>query len=243
MKISILTVCPDLFESFLASHEVRRAAERSGAAVETVDIRGFAEGSFRKIDDSPAGGGRGMVLRCLPVVEAIETVKSGGTSGTCTVLLSPAGKLYSQRKAAEYAKLDHLILVCGHYEGFDARIYDYADELLSVGDYILTGGELPAMTVADSVLRLLQGNLKEGGASEESFENGLLEYPQYTKPADFRGAKIPETLLSGNHEAVRKWRLKASLKETLERRPDLLAGREFTEEEAALLSELRRGSL
>ena len=239
MRISILTVCPELFGSFLQSHEVKRAAERSGAEVEVVDIREFAPGSFRHIDDSPYGGGRGMVLRCQPVADAVEAVKECGKNiSVRTVLLSPAGTVYDQKKARELAAQDHLILVCGHYEGFDARIYPLADELISVGDYILTGGELPAMAVADSVLRLLEGNLKEGGAGEESFEDGLLEYPQYTKPAEFRGQKVPEVLLSGDHEAVRKWRLKAALKETMERRPDLLEGRNFTEEEKALLREL-----
>ena len=247
MRISILTVCPELFGSFLQSHEVKRAAERSGAEVEVVDIRKFAPGSFRHIDDSPYGGGRGMVLRCQPVADAVESVKRRGTEdrkgsgrkvSVRTILLSPAGTVYDQKKARELAAQDHLILICGHYEGFDARIYSWADELVSVGDYILTGGELPAMTVADSVLRLLEGNLKEGGAGEESFENGLLEYPQYTKPAEFRGQKVPEVLLSGDHEAVRKWRLEAALKETMERRPDLLEGRKFTEEEKALLGEM-----
>ena len=239
MRISILTVCPELFGSFLQSHEVKRAAKRSGAEVEVIDIREFAPGSFRHIDDSPYGGGRGMVLRCQPVADAIEAVKACGTNlSVRTILLSPAGTVYDQKKARELAAQDHLILVCGHYEGFDARIYPLADELISVGDYILTGGELPAMTVTDSVLRLLEGNLKEGGAGEESFEDGLLEYPQYTKPAEFRGQKVPEVLLSGDHEAVRKWRLKAALKETMERRPDLLEGRKFTEEEKALLREL-----
>jgi len=247
MRISILTVCPELFCSFLQSHEVKRAAKRSGAEVEVIDIREFAPGSFRHIDDSPYGGGRGMVLRCQPVADAVESVKRRGTEdrkdsgrkvSVRTILLSPAGTVYDQKKARELAAQDHLILICGHYEGFDARIYSWADELVSVGDYILTGGELPAMTVADSVLRLLEGNLKEGGAGEESFENGLLEYPQYTKPAEFRGQKVPEVLLSGDHEAVRKWRLEAALKETMERRPDLLEGRKFTEEEKALLGEM-----
>ena len=247
MRISILTVCPELFSSFLQSHEVKRAAERSGAEVEVIDIREFAPGSFRHIDDSPYGGGRGMVLRCQPVADAVESVKKRGADdqkragadiSVRTILLSPAGTVYDQKKARELAAQDHLILVCGHYEGFDARIYPLADELISVGDYILTGGELPAMTVADSVLRLLEGNLKEGGSAEESFENGLLEYPQYTKPAEFRGQTVPEILLSGDHEADRKWRLKAALKETMERRPDLLEGRNFTEEEKALLREL-----
>lgn len=229
MKITILTICPELFESFLASHVVRRAAEKRLAEVEVLDLKTFADGSFRKVDDSPFGGGAGMVLRCTPVFRALKSIRREGKQ--ITAVLTPAGTPYRQQTAHRFACADHLILICGHYEGLDERILDRADEAVSIGDYVLTGGELPAMVVADSVLRLLPGNLREGSAEEESFENGLLEYPQYTQPASEEGAGIPEILLSGNHREIRRWRIAESIRVTLERRPDLLAGRNFSEEE------------
>ncbi len=247
MKITILTICPEMFGDFSRSHAAVRAARQGAAELEIVDIRSFAPGSFRQIDDSPFGGGRGMVLRCRPVLEALRAVrgdagradgKAPGAEHCRTVILAPAGKPYRQEKAHEYAALDHLILVCGHYEGFDARILDHADEVVSVGDYVLTGGELPAMIIADSVLRLLPGILKEGSAEEESFENGLLEYPQYTQPAEYEGVRIPEILLSGDHEKIRRWRLKESLRTTFRNRPDLLRNRAMNEEEQVLLCEV-----
>ena len=149
------------------------------------------------------------------------------------------GKPYQQADAHRLAGQDHLILICGHYEGMDARIYDHVDELISIGDYILTGGELAAMVVTDSVIRLRKGNLKAGSAEEESFENGLLEYPQYTQPSDFRGQTVPQVLLSGHHEKIRRWRLKESLRLTLRQRPDLLEGRPLSPEESGLLEKIR----
>jgi len=236
MKITVLTICPEMFGSFLESHVVRKAGRRGAASVSVTDIRDYAGGSFRHIDDSPFGGGRGMVLRCGPVLDALQAVR---TEKSKTVVLSPAGTPFSQRLAEELSREEDLVLVCGHYEGFDARILEEADLLLSLGDYVLTGGELPAMVVADAVLRLLPGVLKEGSAEEESFGNGLLEYPQYTQPQEFRGKCVPEVLLSGDHARIRRWRLKESLRETLHRRPDLLEGRSFTEEETAMLEEIR----
>lgn len=245
MRISILTMCPELFGDFLDSHVVKRAGKLGKGRVRILDIRSFAGGSFRHIDDSPFGGGKGLVLRCGPVLEAVEAAEKEGAAEGCgpafKIALVPAGIPYCQKKAHELAGKDHLILICGRYEGMDARIYDHVDLRLSVGDYILTGGEIPAMAVADSVLRLLKGNLKEGSAEEESFENGLLEYPQYTQPADYRGKRVPEVLLSGNHEKIRAWRLRESLRETLEYRPDLLDGRKLTPEESRYLAEIAAG--
>ena len=253
MKISILTICPEMFGDFSRSHAVVRAARQGIAELEIVDMRGFAPGSFRQIDDSPFGGGRGMVLRCRPVLEALKAVRgtpgsaeaqtgvpgAEAPSGRCrTVVLAPAGTPYTQEKAHEFAGLDHLILICGHYEGFDARILSHTDEMISVGDYVLTGGELPAMIIADSVLRLLPGILKSGSAEEESFENGLLEYPQYTQPADYEGMKVPEVLLSGDHARIRRWRLKESIRLTYRNRPDLLKKRGMNEEEQMLFCEV-----
>ena len=176
-----------------------------------------------------------MVLRCAPVLKALETVRE---SGSFTAALTPAGEKYDQAMARELAQKEHLILLCGHYEGFDQRILSRADREISIGDYILTGGELAARVVMDSIIRLLEGSLRAESTAEESFENGLLEYPQYTRPADYCGEKVPEVLLSGDHEKVRKWRLKQSLALTLRRRPDLLEKRILTEEERQLLSEI-----
>ena len=240
MKISILTICPEMFGDFSRSHAAARAARQGAAELEVVDIRSFAPGSFRQIDDSPFGGGRGMVLRCRPVLEALKAVR-GAEVSSCrcrTVVLAPAGIPYTQEKAHEFSGLDHLILVCGHYEGFDARILGHTDEMISVGDYVLTGGELPAMIIADSVLRLLPGILKSGSAEEESFENGLLEYPQYTQPANLEGMKVPEVLLSGDHARIRRWRLKESIRLTYRNRPDLLKKRGMNEEEQMLFCEV-----
>lgn len=241
MKISILTMCPELFAGFLTSHVLVRAAEMGLAEVEILDIRDFAGGSFRHIDDSPFGGGRGLLLRPEPVLLAMEeAIRRGPGVGVVRAALVPAGEVYDQKKAHSLAACSHLILICGRYEGMDARIYDHVDLRLCIGDYILTGGEIPAMAVADSILRLLSGNLKEGSVEEESFEDGLLEYPQYTQPALWRGQKVPEVLLSGHHERIRAFRLRESLRETLRFRPDLLEKRALTMEEARILRELRR---
>jgi len=218
MKISILTMCPELFRYFTDSTIIARSVKAGRLEIEIIDFRDFTEGSFRKIDDSPYGGGRGMVIRCQPVVDALEATR---TENSHVILLSPKGQKYDQQKAREYSSYEHLILICGHYEGFDARIFPYADEIISIGDYILTGGELAAQIITDSVTRLLDGSLKEGSADDESFENGLLEYPQYTRPADFRGDKVPDVLLSGDHEAIRVWREQQALALTKKLRPDL----------------------
>ena len=247
MKITILTMFPQLFDGFLQSPVVQRAIRRESLELAITDIKEFAPGSFRHIDDSPFGGGAGMVMRCQPVLDALRHVKGEGRpqgeggSQVVTVALSPAGSVFNQKTARRYKDLDHLILICGHYEGMDERIYRHVDEELSIGDYILTGGEIAAMAVADAVIRLLPRALRDKSTEEESFENGLLEYPQYTQPAVYEGEAVPEVLLSGNHEKIRKWRLKESLRRTLERRPDLLAGRDLTREEEEILRELKSG--
>ena len=160
-----------------------------------------------------------MILRCQPLIDALAAVR---TPESHVIALIPAGKPYTQKNARTLSEKEHLIFLCGHYEGMDARIYPYADELLSIGDYILTGGELPAMVITDSVMRLVEGSIKADSLKEESFEEGLLEYPQYTRPAVYRGAEVPEVLLSGNHEAIRKWRRAEARKLTAQMRPDLL---------------------
>ena len=237
MKISILTMFPGMFDSFLMGPVLQRALRKESLQIEIVDIKEFSPGSFRHIDDSPFGGGAGMVMRCQPVLDALKSVKG---EKSVSAAMSPAGRLFDQKTARRYAQLDHLILLCGHYEGMDERIYRHVDEEISIGDYILTGGEIAAMAVSDAVIRLLPGAIRGESTSEESFENGLLEYPQYTQPAVYEGEAVPEVLLSGNHEKIRKWRLRESLKRTLARRPDLLEGREMSAEEADIIAELMR---
>ena len=272
MKISFLTIFPQLFDSFLAAPIPQRAVKKGLLEIEVVDIKDFSPGSFRHIDDSPFGGGPGMVMRCQPVLDALRAVRkeppacmigqaaspnslpsvnfssadindtpvlSASSTDTVTAALSPAGATFTQKTAHRYAGLDHLILLCGHYEGMDERIYRHVDEEVSIGDFILTGGEIAAMAVADAVIRLLPGAIRSESTGEESFENGLLEYPQYTQPAVYDGESVPDVLLSGNHEKIRKWRLKESLRRTLLRRPDLLADRVLTKEERQLLDEVR----
>ncbi|MBP5552201.1 MAG: tRNA (guanosine(37)-N1)-methyltransferase TrmD, partial [Spirochaetales bacterium] len=203
MKISILTICPESFDSFTKTSVIGKANRRSNFSLEIVDMRSYAEGSFRKIDDSPYGGGRGMVLRVDTASRAIAATR---TENSHVVLLSPKSRPYDQKKAHELAKKEHVVLVCGHFEGTDARIENYVDEMISIGDYILTGGEIAAMAVCDSVVRLLPEALRDGSAEDESFENGILEYPQYTHPEEFDGNKVPEVLLSGNAKEIRRFR-------------------------------------
>ena len=245
MKITILTMFPQLFDGFLQSPVVQRAIRRESLELEIVDIKEFAPGSFRHIDDSPFGGGAGMVMRCQPVLDALRYVKGeeGGAPASVTVALSPAGTVFCQKTARRYKDLDHLILICGHYEGMDERIMTAVDEEISVGDYILSGGELPAMTITDSLIRLLDGTIRADSTAEESFENGLLEYPQYTRPASFQGMDVPEVLRSGHAEKIRRWRLKESLRKTMTKRPDLLEERPLNEEEQQLLEEIRNEGL
>ncbi len=224
-RISILTIFPEAFTSFLASPVIKRAIDRGILQIEIVDIKAYAGGSFRHIDDSPYGGGPGMILKCDPVLRALQAAKEAGRAASAEdahiVLFSPAGQAYTQKKAGSYLQVQHLILICGHYEGYDARIEEFVDEIISVGDYVLTGGELPAMIVTDSVVRLLPGVLRREATEDETFTNGLLEYPQYTHPADYEGMKVPEVLLSGNHEKIREWREQQSIERTRALRPDL----------------------
>lgn len=232
MKITILTLFPEMFENFLNTSIVGRSLQRGLAQVEFVQIRDFAPGNYKHVDDTPFGGGSGMVMKCQPVLDALDSVR---TENSWVMLTSPAGTPYTQAKARELSKKDHLIILCGHYEGMDARINDHVDELVSIGDYVLTGGELASMVIMDSVIRLLKGAITEGSTDEESHENGLLEYPQYTHPADYNGETVPEILLSGNHAKIREWRILQSLRLTKEKRPDLYEKHEFTEEEKKIL--------
>jgi tRNA (guanine37-N1)-methyltransferase len=222
-RIDVITLFPEAFESVLASSIVGRALREGRVQVVLTNLRAFAQDERGTVDDKPFGGGPGMVLMCDPVFRAVESVQGHDPRRGLVVLLTPQGERLSQRRVRDLAAAERLILVCGHYEGFDERIRTLADLELSIGDYVLTGGELPAMVVIDAVVRLAPGALgAEDGTHEESFAEGLLEYPQYTRPREFREMTVPEVLLSGNHADIARWRGEQALERTRERRRDLL---------------------
>jgi len=224
MKISILTLFPEMFSGPFDHSIVKNAKEKKLVDVNFVNIRDFGIGKHKTVDDTPYGGGHGMVLRVDVLEKAINaTISQKFTkSEQRIVLLGAHGKTFNQKKASEFANLKHLILICGHYEGVDERVKEFIDEELSIGDFIVTGGEIPAMLVTDGVTRLIKGVLKEGVTSNESFSQ-LLEYPQYTKPNTYKNLKVPPILLSGNHEEIKSWRNITSFKITQKLRPDLLS--------------------
>ena len=231
MKISILTVCPECLNGFENWPNTAHAISNGALELNIVDIRKYAGGSFRHVDDSPFGGGAGCVLRAKPILDAVNDLRGAKESEAISksadpyvVLLSPSGRVYNQEIAHDLAGKKHLALVCGHYEGVDARIMPDMDDVISIGDYVLSGGEPAAEVLADSVIRLLDGVIKMESTREESFEDGLLECPQYTQPAsiDMCAGNVPEVLLSGDHERIRKWRRQQSLLLTLKNRPDLI---------------------
>ncbi len=220
MRIDILTLFPEMFSS-LNTSLLGKAQQKGIVEINIIDFREFSLDKHKKVDDYPFGGGAGMLLKVQPLFDAVNSIK---TNNSKVVLLSPRGRVYNQQIVKEYSNCEHLILVCGHYEGVDERFIELCvDEELSVGDYVLTGGEIPAMIVADSVCRYVDGVLGNSETvSEESFSNNLLEYPQYTRPQEFMGLKVPDVLVSGNHAEVEKWRYEKSLEITKQRRPDLL---------------------
>ncbi|NLN54818.1 MAG: tRNA (guanosine(37)-N1)-methyltransferase TrmD [Clostridiales bacterium] len=224
MNFKILTLFPDMLKGFVSSSVIGRAIEKGIISVNLTDIRDFTLDKHRRTDDTPYGGGFGMVMTCQPAVDCIRAVKSRLEGSVRTVYLSPQGSLFDHRKAVELSGYDNLILFCGHYEGIDERIIRLEiDEEISIGDYVLTGGELPAAVVTDGVARLIDGVLPDRIChEEESIASGLLEYPQYTKPRVFEGLEVPEILLSGHHANIEKWRKEQAYQRTLEKRPDLL---------------------
>lgn len=223
MHFSVITLFPEIFESPLAHSILKRARERNLVSIDLVDLRRYARDRHRVTDDYPYGGGQGMVLKPEPVIEAIEDCRNR-LKKPRVVLLSPRGRVFDQAAAARLLDDHEAILVCGRYEGFDERVTAYTDDIVSIGDYTLSGGEVPALTVIDAVTRLVPGVLgNEQSARDDSFVEGLLEYPQYTRPAEYRGMKVPEVLLSGDHEKIRRWRHRMSMETTARTRPDLLA--------------------
>lgn len=239
MKITILTIFPEMFESVLNSSILGRAREQGLIEVECVDIRPFSDRKHKNTDDYPFGGGAGMVMLAQPIMDAMASVTREDFSGK-RIYMGPRGTTLTTAKARELAREEHLVLLCGHYEGVDQRALDSCiDEEISIGDYILTGGELAAMVLTDAVSRFIPGVLGSGeSAEEESFSDGLLEYPQYTRPRVLNGMEVPEILLSGDHAKIKAWRRQESLRATKKFRPDLLEKAELTPKEKKLLEEL-----
>ena len=236
MKITILTLFPEMFDGFLTNSIIKRAVSKGVVEVKIVNIRDYTKDKYGRVDNPPVGGGAGLIMKCQPIIDCLNAVKSPESH---TILLSPRGKTFNQEKAHFFQEnVKDLVILCGHYEGIDERVNKYVDEQVSIGDYILTGGEIGAMAISDSIIRLIDGAISNESTKEESFENGLLEYPQYTEPFDFNGDKIPDILYSGNHTAINKWRQKQSLKLTKENRQDLFKAYKFTKEDQKLLKEL-----
>lgn len=244
MKIDILTLFPEMFEGVFGSSILKKAQEKNAVALQVTNFRDYTTNKHGKVDDYPYGGGAGMLLAPQPIFDAVEAVK-GNSESPRVILLCPQGETLTQKKAEELAKEEHLIMICGHYEGYDERIRDYlvTDEI-SIGDYVLTGGELGAMVITDSVVRLLPDVLgKKESHINDSFSTGLLEHPQYTRPPEFNGMKVPDVLLSGNHKNIDEWRKNESLYRTYSRRPDLLENYPLSDKEKKYLEERHKNTL
>ena len=222
MKIDILTLFPGMLEGFLKESIIKRAIEKGHVQIELHNIRDYSKDPHKKVDDYGFGGGKGMVLMPQPIFDAVESLR---TEDSFVILMTPQVKTYNQKMAYDLTKKKHIIIICGHYEGFDERIRTLADLEVSIGDYILTGGELASLVITDSIVRLLDGVIQEESHIQDSFHDHLLDYPVYTKPVDFRGLKVPDVLLSGHHKNIDLWRKEQQLKRTRERRPDLLEKR------------------
>ena len=219
IKIDILTLFPNFFEGFLNESIIKRAIAKKIVEINIINFRKYSPLPNNQVDDTPYGGGAGMLLRCEPIFLALDALR---TKDSHVVILSPEGATYNELKAKELREYKHLIIICGHYEGFDERIKSVVDEIISIGDYILTGGEIAAMAITDSVVRLIPGVINAESLLSESFNNNLLDYPQYTKPAEYRGLKVPEILLSGHHQNIAEYRKVEQIKKTKELRPDLM---------------------
>ena len=239
MRITILTLFPEMFDGILKNSIIKRALAKEIVEIKIVNIRDYTLDKYGRVDTPPIGGNPGLVMKCQPIVDAIRKNDGGNAH---KLLMSPRGRTYNQEYAHQLLNLNKdIMIVCGHYEGVDERVNNYVDELISIGDFILTGGEIPAMAITDSLVRLIDGAIAKESTIEESFENKLLEYPQYTEPYDFEGHKVPDILFTGNHEAIRKYRLRESLYLTRKYRPDLFNNYQLNKEEKKLLQELDEG--
>lgn len=219
MKIDILSLFPHMFEGFLEESIIKRAIENGHIEINVINFRDYTPLNNGQVDDTIYGGGPGMLLRCEPIFECLDKIK---TEESKVFIMAPEGHIFDQKKAKELSKLKHIILICGHYEGFDERIKSLADGLISLGDFVLTGGEIPAMAITDAVTRLLPGVINEESLESEAFEDKLLDYPSYTKPREYRGLKVPDVLLSGDHAKIMAWRDEMRKTLTKEKRPDLM---------------------
>lgn len=239
MRITILTLFPEMFTGILENSIIKRAIAKGAVEIKLVNIRDYTTDKYGRVDSAPVGGGAGLIMKCQPIIDAL---KANTTDESKVFMLSPKGETYSQSFAHKIKdEIKDLVLLCGHYEGIDERVNKYVDGFISIGDYILTGGEIGAMTIVDSVVRLLDGAIANESIEEETFEDGCLEYPQFTEPYEFEGQKIPDVLYSGNHEAIKKWRRKQSLKETREKRPDLFIKLDLSKQDKKLIKELDDG--
>ena len=239
MKIDIVTIFPEFFDSFLHTSIIKRGIEDGYLDISTHQLRDYSSLKHNRIDDTPYGGGAGMLMMFPPFYEAIKTLKQ---NDTYIVMTSPQGSLFNQKKATELASKKHIIILCGHYEGIDARVESLIDEEISIGNYVLTGGELPAMIMADAISRLVPGVIHEESSEFDSLQQGWLKYPQYTKPDMYEGHKVPDILLSGHHQNIAKWRKEISIKRTYQKRPDLLKDIEMTDEEKEILQKVSKES-
>ncbi len=236
MKFTVLSLFPELVDGFFESSILGKSVQKGLVEYRSINIRDFAEDRHRTCDDAPYGGGPGMVLKPEPLARALDSVGAGTIR---TVMPTPSGRLFTQSYARDLATEPELVVICGRYEGIDQRIIDeYVDDEVCIGDYVISSGEVAALVIIDAVYRLVDGVISADSLSEESFEDGLLEYPQYTRPESFRGAGIPEVLLSGHHENIRKWRARKSLEKTLRNRPELIAGAKLSSELQTLLQEI-----
>lgn len=237
MKIDIITIFPEFFDPFLETSIIKRAIEQDIVSIKAHQLRDYSKNKHKKVDDTPYGGGAGMLMTMQPLDDAISNLRDKNSK---VILLSPQGKRFTQKKAIKLAKESHMILICGHYEGIDARIEHFIDEEISIGDYVLTGGEIPAMILSDAIVRLVPGVIHEDSSEEDSLQNGWLKYPQYTKPNDYKGYLVPEVLTSGNHQEILKWREEMRLKNTILKRPDLLKSIKKTDAQTIKVEEIKR---
>ena len=237
IRFDILTLFPEIISGMVSSSILKRAIEKGLIEINIIDFREYAGNKHSTVDDYAYGGGAGMLIRVDPIYRALNTIE--GIETAHKILTSPSGNVWSQKKAEEFSKFEHIVIVCGHYEGIDARVLNYIDEEVSIGDYVLTGGEIPAGVIIDSVSRLINGVIADDSTVNESFSMGLLEYPQYTRPQEFDGYKVPDILLSGHHANIKKWQRYEALKKTYKVRPELLDQIELSKDDLKMLEEIK----